>query len=330
MSSDCSAVPLGSARDLSEVLGKKCRFLSGGISPLHSIAPDFFNVSAMTVGSNGVLSARGQVAPLQYPGERFTCTPGSISLRVSHANTPDDRSCLVAVSEAVPGHRRPMAMHVFNHDGGLVHRLDMLESDDELILAAASAAQKSWNGNVRTFEQDNLGNRQSSNVVALMPQMVRGKNWKLLPIKDHLDHVIRDGGEQRYWRLKSLSASQVRRIDHRLLPNFLDFLSLHRRAFVRVFVRKSLAQAHHGSVHLIDVIDDVVMAYSKNSVLALDLKAIEAAFLVPYAAQSGRSFALETYDRNGDCLAMFLQDEEEVRIGQVDWNQLVLSLPTIA
>ncbi|MEM1199091.1 MAG: hypothetical protein AAGI06_07280 [Pseudomonadota bacterium] len=328
MSGHCAAVPVGSASALAATLGDKCRFLSGGINPLHTIAPDFFDVSAMTVGPNSVLSARGKIAPIQYSGEPLKCVPGAISLRVSHVNVPNDESCLVAVTDSVPEFRRPTAMHVFDHDGGLVHRLDLIEGDDELILAAATAGHPIWRGNVQRFEADNLGARRPDNVIALMPQLAGGKNWKLMPFKDHLDHVIGDGGHQRFKRLMTLGSRETLRIDHRVLPKLLDFLSLHRMPFMRAFVRKSLAQIQAGPIQMIDVIDDVLMAYSKKSTSGLDLKSIKAAWLVPYATGYGKSLGLEIYDHDGACLAIFFSEEPHVSIGRTGWSELLLSLPS--
>lgn len=327
MSGNCNAVPLGSMTALHRVLGEKLRLLAGGIEPLDTIAPGFSSVGSLTVGPNSLFNVRGRVAPLQFPGEPFSCPPGEINIRVGHQKVPVRETCLVAVSPPVPEHGRPMALHVFDEDGGLVQRMDAVERDDALLLVAATSSHPLWDGSVDGCGIGRQGPQREDNVVALMPKFAPGKNWKLMPLAEHLDHIISDGGRQRYKRLKSLGTEEVRSIDPNVLPHLLDILAAMRRPFVRIFFRKTIAQAHQGPVHLSNVTNDILLAYSRNTVSALDLQSIGRAWLVPYAAKVGISTCLEIYDRSGACLAMFLSELPDVCMEQIDWDELMFSLP---
>ncbi|MEM7425311.1 MAG: hypothetical protein AAF441_04410 [Pseudomonadota bacterium] len=220
-----------------------------------------------------------------------------------------------------------MAIHVFDDRGALVQRLDIIEPDDTLILAAATSSHPLWTGSAGDLDPRHFDPRCESNVISLMPQFSRGKNWKLLPFHEHLDHIIADGGNQRHRRLMSLGREEARRIDTKVLPHLLDYLATQNRSFTRIFVRKTIAQAHQGPVHMIDVVDDVLMAYSKKTVAALDMQSIGKAWLVPYAAKAGSSSSLEIYDRTGACLAIFLSEQPNACMAQIDWDDLMFSLP---
>lgn len=312
-------------QNLKMKLGERCRLLKGGLEPLNMMAPEFFDPVATTIGPNSLITDRGRYAPLQFGNMRFRCNSHRIAVRTSRADPAYEEKCLVAIAEFDTGRRWSAGLHVFNDHGRIVHRIDLPHADDELVLAAAGGTAQTWHGALAFLEQDNA--EPESNVISLAPYIAARDKWDRFSLEDHLDDIIVDGGRSRLKRLRRLGLENAWPVSRAVLPSMFGHLEHQRVDFTRIVPQPTLLQANRGPLDGVRLRQNLALLYCKDSIMALDLSSVAECWIVAYGSDGHRLPALELYDGNDMCQALFLVDRSAPVASLASWGDLLGSLP---
>ena len=313
---------------LKQTFGNQCKLLDGGLSPLPMIVPELFDAAATTVGPNSLLHDRGQFAPVQFADTPFDRCSDRIIVRTNrddHAQVP---SCSVAVSDGQAESGRPPALHVFSGDGRIIHRVEIVNPDDALILAAATARMKDWTGSLALLEQENRTQERSGNVISLAPHIRFRRPWEDRTLEDHLDEIIVDGGPMRKRQLERQTARNAARINPAVALHFFDYLARRRLPLAHVFAQTGILQAHIGSIDAVDVLDGYALLTMGRAIAAIEIGQIAQCWVVAYATGPAPITALEFYDDADRCIAALLPPDDDTETTS-DWALLLSTLPRV-
>ena len=316
-----------SIQDLKSSLGNACRLLDGGLEPANLIVPEFYSPVATTAGPNSLLTSRGRFAPLQFAGMRFRCSSGEIAVRTNRETPAFEQKCLVAVSDLDEEERRPAAIYICSDAGQIVHRIDLIDPDDELIFAAATATAQTWSGPVAFLAEENRACEPSSNVIQLSPYLTTRNRWQAMTLEEHLDEIIADGGRKRVRKLRRLSKDIAWQIYHPVLAAFLNHLTHQQTDCTRIVPQPTLLQANSGPLSGFRLRERLALLYTEDSITALDLSSIQDCWAAVYGSKDDAVLALELYDREEMCLAVLLVDRSATSFARSRWQELILSLP---
>lgn len=322
--------PIATAFALRETMGENSCLLAGGIEPYKMIVPEFQQVAVTTMGEASLLTDFGQINVIDSVEQTFLCPLDKVTVLTAHKAEPDQHKCLTALSNAdLEGHRPP-AFYVFDEAGTVIHRVDLTNSDDALIMASSCSALDRWDGSARLFKTENQSSCDHKNVVSIVHHLKRRKDWGAMQQPDHLNDILSDGGKSRFRSLQYLGAEYAFETKPEVLTHFLGYLVERKISFTRIVTRPRVLQAHRGYAQYMHLKDKILSIYSGHSIMALDVSAINSIWVVNYQAGNRQELSLEIFDRNDNCLAVISCDPEKTSNCYVNWTELLKSLPIIA
>ncbi|MEM8541460.1 MAG: ChuX/HutX family heme-like substrate-binding protein [Pseudomonadota bacterium] len=308
--------------------GTACHLIDGGLTPFLMLASDFYDARSTTIGKNSFMTDRGIYGAVQFAGDALDVSSSHMNLRLGFDVKSLDNGCALAISNLAEDDMLPEALHLFRGDGEIVHRSDLLNDDDVLIAHAAQHSLPSWTGSATFIEAENRNARNSSNVIELAPFLNTHNKWASMSLEDHLDDIIKDGGQQRSKSMQHIGIEYARPINPKVVPHFLVHLARIKLPFTRIVIQRSIAQLHSGAIDDLNAFDQMMFVHAGKSLLVLDIPTIHSCWAVSYKRYKTKIESLEFYAEDGACVGVIFSDCEGQPCQTKHWNDLVYSLPT--
>lgn len=316
----CARRQFATMAELTAALGPACRLLPDGLAPAAMVLPDLFAPLATTTGRGATLIGRGPYAPFQAAGAPFSCAPGAVTIRLAVPEALSRLGTRVAVAGDDADTGRPAALHVFDDDGTLMHRADMTEPDDMLILAAAAAP-------LARPAMHETGAVAADNVVALAAHRTARRGWHERSVADHLDDILADGRGRPCRRIDRLAGAPAFRAQTRLLPDALAYLERQRVPFTRIVPADLLCQAGAGPLDRVGLAGGVLVLQSGDETMLLTPAAATTCYAVTYGTGTAERRALELFTAEGRPSAVLLGGDGTEAADPPGWTALIRSLP---
>ncbi len=304
------------ARSLAELLAAapEARILEADAATLALILPHFEQAAAVTSGPCALMAEFGGYARPRLAGQPLRPPSARIELRLA----PTGREILAA-TPADPARRLPAGLHLFDPCGETLHRAELAHPEDLLALAAFEA-------DLVSAAPPPPAERAPSLPSLPIIRQARALWWEAEPHR-HLDDLLIDGGRARAHCLPHLGAEAARRVDPLVLDHLLVHLARRGTAFQRAAVRPGAAQLHAGPLEAVAPEGGLLRLKAGASLMALDLEKLAACWLTRCGQGWARSSALELYDAEGFCFALFRPHPEADLVLRLEWERLLASLP---
>lgn len=284
--------------------------------------PEIENVVSVTRNASASMTTIGRYGAPQFIGDPLKTEAGRTCLRIDPSSL---HTALAA--ERVPACRKPMSLHILDHDGTAVHEsyLTSMDHDTQFDVMADGSEPRRDPEIHMAFES--LSKRGGW---SWKPRAIRPSGGRHLDAGFHIDSILGDNGIARRASLPQWGDTSAWQIDPVELPRLFTLLGEAWMPLGIALGNVGVVQYHQGEVEKVRATGHAMQITSKTTNVTIALDDIQEAWISCVDSGIRYEHILELYDWRYHCVVQFKETNEPDANLSTFWQQILCTLPRIS